>query len=150
MNEDELKQALAYVAKSQNRRLDETDTEIWDDAIGDLPFDLTMAALRTLVRESERYITPATVRAAVRVEASARLTAAGPEPEPPSMLTAEEYLAWRRTWRTQVMNGVEPAQAAQAAIAASHRVVGLEPAATQPSPRTAVLRQGTIQGEVVP
>lgn len=142
MNGDEFKQVVAYVAKSQHREFDANDQDIWWGALSDLPFGLVEAGLRTLVRESTDFLTPARVRAAAVGEATNRLAKAGAEPIPPNGLTPQEYLSWRRRWRQEVFEGSSADEAALAAVEAANRVAALESTPSRRPPALPVLRQG--------
>lgn len=118
MTDEQFLQAMHYFMTSQSRELDEGDLSVWWDVLGDLPFDLVMAALRTVARSAERYVSPAVVRGTALSEATQRLKAAGREPAPPSRLSVEEYLAFLQGWRAAVVAGERPAKAHQMALEA--------------------------------
>jgi hypothetical protein len=69
MNISEVAAVLAKVQLGDNRDIDTKGLVLaeWEDTIGDLPFDAAIEGVRMHRRDSKDYLTPAHVRANVRL-----------------------------------------------------------------------------------
>lgn len=115
MKDQEVVSLTARIAKSQGRDFDEADLDIWCDALSDLPFDECDYAVRDIVRSSDDFITPHRVRSVVLSRRAHRLQSTG-LPEPPSGLTADEYLSWLNSHRDDIARGTEAHSQATSAL----------------------------------
>ena len=91
----EFKDVLDTFAHVKRFDLTPADYEAWYISLSDLPLSLVQDAMRLLVRESDAFMTPATVRTrakALAVERAARAE----NTQPPPDLDGPEYLAWLR------------------------------------------------------
>ena len=112
----DFKETLDSFAHVKRIELSPDDYEAWYISLSDLPLPLVQDAMKALVRESDSYMTPATVRArakALAVERAARAESTQPPPD----LDGPGYVAWLReeTRRKIVPEGTPGAEVAPAA-----------------------------------
>lgn len=83
MTPEQTGQALAYIAAADRRTLGKADLLVWHDAVGDLPHDDVMDAVRQHYRNSTDFLMPAHVRRAVRKAREDRAGRGVPAAPPP-------------------------------------------------------------------
>lgn len=149
MDKSQVAQVVAYVMEGQGRQVSGTDLDIWREVIGDLPFSLARDAAVALLRDTDRFIAPATVRQRALDLARERIRAVENPPQPPSGLSPKAYEQWLAGWRNAAMVGAAPDEIAQAGLSAIGMGVEDMPALTNSVPELRLSSALVDEGEVL-
>lgn len=92
---------LSMITVATNRKFDDDAVTMWHDLLRDLPYDDTHEAVKTLLRESTDFLSPAGVRRMVLRLRRGRINKGVDAVPAPSGLSGAEYLDWYRRRRAE-------------------------------------------------
>ena len=114
MSPTEAAALLALAAMYDNRKPDPATATAWASVLDGLRVEDCTEAIKTHYRDHNEWLMPAMVRAGVKRIRSARITAYGTLPDPPSGLdpdNAHAYQRWLADIRRQIADGNPPPRA---------------------------------------
>lgn len=133
MNPDEFDFFLDQLISVRHLTIGDDERGHWWETLSGVEAPVFREAVRRMISEDEAYPSPAHVRQVCATIMRERLSREV-QPPPPSGLSQEEYSAWNREWRKQVVCGATAAEANRHALVAQSRVHQLPGPDTARSP----------------